>query len=46
MEDLPQYEKSKVSYINQKPAFIVAWIQTYLKEQSLKGNTFLEGFAG
>jgi hypothetical protein len=32
-ETLPQYESKSLVYLNQKPGFVVAWLQSYLREQ-------------
>lgn len=34
-ESLPQYENKNLVYLQQKPGFIVAWLQNHLREQQL-----------
>lgn len=43
-ESLPQYENKNLVYLNQKPGFIVAWLQNHLREQQLAKEPFLTDF--
>lgn len=43
-ESLPQYENKNLVYLNQKPAFLVAWLQNHLREQQASKEVFLTDF--
>lgn len=43
-EELPQYENKGLVYLNQKPAFLVAWLQNHLREQQAAKEVFLRDF--
>ena len=43
-EDLPQFENKSLVYLNQKPAFLVAWLQNHLREQQINKEIFLTDF--
>jgi len=43
---LPQYTKHKAAYVQQKPAFVLAWLKDFLSEEFKKKEAFLQDFAG
>ena len=44
VEELPQFDNKNLVYLNQKPAFVVAWLQNHLRNQLANKEVFLTGF--
>lgn len=44
LEDLPQFTLKKVVYVKQSPAYLVAWVETFLCECLKQKQTFMSGF--
>lgn len=45
-ENLPLYEKKKITYSQQDPSFVVAWIQNLISEQFKNKQVYLKDFVG
>jgi len=43
-DNLPQFSRKRIPYSKQNPAFLVSWIQAYLKEELKNKQTFMEDF--
>ena len=44
VEELPQFDNKNLVYLNQKPAFVVAWLQNHLRNQLANKEVFLTDF--
>jgi len=45
-EDLPLYEKQKITYSQKDPNFVVAWIKNLISEQFKNKEVFLKDYVG